>query len=300
MSRKPTWQSPLFQLPLFLALGSAVACTPYPTVKDTAVDCSPESTYDLSAPISLVAGDGTANFWTSMDTTVATVKTSVQTLPNDALCGNTTAVEIQSSHNTDWGSLFGYNAFGGARGRDASMYEGMSFWARGPGNTTKAFTILLDDPNTDSPDADATGHPMDGGVGHCTKYGSNDGGGQNPGMVVVDQNGMPISGATTNAPPPDACGNGYFAVVTITTDWRFYTIPFTSFHQGATPNRVPNSALMQTGSVPGSTLITSALLNLVLRMPKEAEMDLWISRLGFYRKKALVAGADGGADAPRM
>ena len=40
-------------------------------------------------------------------------------------------------------------------------------------------------------------------------------------------------------------------------------------------------------------------MSLGFRMPKEADMDLWIDNLGFYRKKALAADNDGGADAPQ-
>jgi hypothetical protein len=60
---------------------------------------------------------------------------------------------------------------------------------------------------------------------------------------------------------------------------------------------VANDVLTKTGSAPGTTLLTSTLVNLTLRIPKEANLELWIDNLGFYRKKGLASGNDGGVDA---
>src|SRR5262249_2595922 len=133
---------------------------------------------------------------------------------------------------------------------------------------------------------------------YCTNY-NPDGGANNVTMTVYDPlTNMPIGGVSTAAPPPNACGNSYSLAVTVTTDWRFYTLPFSLFKQSAMPNRVPNADLTHTGNVPGSTLLTGQLWNMVFRMPKEAETDLWLGELGFYRNKTPGTGGDGGVDGP--
>jgi hypothetical protein len=100
------------------------------------------------------------------------------------------------------------------------------------------------------------------------------------------------------APPlPDQCGNSYTVVVLVTGDWQLYTIPFGHFQQGATPNRVPNAELTATGSAPGTTLLTSQLMLLGVRLPKALATDLWIDDLAFYRHKGWAPpGRDGGVD----
>ena len=71
------------------------------------------------------------------------------------------------------------------------------------------------------------------------------------------------------------------------TDWAFYTVPFNRFQQDPKPNRVPNALLTNTGNVPGTGLLTDQLLQLILRMPKEAKAELWIDNLAYYRHGAM-------------
>jgi hypothetical protein len=222
---------------VFLFMGGALGCTAYPTLKDMPLDCSADSGYELQT-IDNYEMVGAANLWDSGDTTTANVSVAVESLTDGTRCGSTAALVIRSVHNNDWGSLFGFNNFGP---RDESAYEGLSFWARAPGNTTKGFTMLLDDPNTASSTAVTS---------NCKLYQTADGGTGGPTMTVYDPStGMAISGSTTAAPPPDACGNSYSVVAVLTTDWRFYTFPFATFLQTAMPNRVPNSSLSQTGGL---------------------------------------------------
>jgi hypothetical protein len=73
-------------------------------------------------------------------------------------------------------------------------------------------------------------------------------------------------------------------VLTVASDWRFYTIPFSRFFQTSTPNRVPNPALPIKGPIPDNGLRTDHLSNLIFRMPKAVRTELWIDNLSFYRK----------------
>jgi hypothetical protein len=171
--------------------------------------------------------------------------------------------------------------------QDASDYQGISFWARAPVGTSNGFTIWLDDPNT----AAVTN-------GYCKAYSSGTDGGS-PGYTTPSFydpiTNTFVSGDSTSSKLPDQCGNGYGTVMVVATDWRFYTIPFSQLMQSALPNRVPNSLLTHTGSTPGTTLLTNALTGLGMRLPSEAQMELWMDKLSFYRKKGpVMAGEDGG------
>jgi hypothetical protein len=301
-------------LSLCAGMGAAIGCTAYPTLKALPLDCTVEGAYDfLSVDTFDTVSDPATGWFVSGDTSssdagsnpdanpnapIATV--TVETLADGARCGSNAAMVIRSAHHNDWGSLAGDYAFAPATLRDASMFEGLSFWGRAPGNTNKSFTILLDDANTHcSGTADtSTGLCPDPPGAYCKTYATPDGGTAiPPGTYVDPMTGMAISGTTMAAAPPDACGNGYTVVATVTADWRLYTIPFGTFHQGSMPNRVPNSVFTQTGSVPGTNLLTAKLTGLTIRMPKEATMELWIDNLSFYRKKGAATRSDGGADA---
>jgi hypothetical protein len=292
-----------FATVMFLALGGAIGCTAYPTLKTIPVNCDVEAAYNLSV-IDAYDTVGMAGFWTAADTAGAAavptpapvpyVVSKVEPIGDGARCGSTAALVIRSERNNDWGSLFGINI--GAP-RDESAYEGLAFWARAPGNTTKGFTVLLGDSNTS-----CLGEAVDGGTcsiqpSNCITYAGSDGG---TGTGVTDGTGMLLPGTVTSAPEPNQCGNVYSTVRVVTGDWAFYTIPFSQFQQGALPNRVPNAALTQTGPVPGTALLTNQLLSLTFRMPKAAVMELWIDNLSFYRKATGAGGGDGGVDAPQM
>ena len=288
-----TWAGAL----LLLAVGGgAFGCTAYSTYKTLPPGCDVEAAFDLQAinAFEMVGVAGT--FWTASDTPDAGlvpspppytyVASTVEAISDGPHCGSTAALVMRSERNNDWGSLFGIDI--GAP-RNASDYDGLSFWARAPGNTTNAFTVLFNDPNTAVPEM--------GGEPKCKDYGLDGGTGQ----TQVDGTGMVIMGSVADAPEPDQCGNSYAAVQVVTADWRFYTIPFGAFQQVATPNRVPNAALTEVGPEPGTALLTSSLLSLTFRMPKAATMQLWIDNLSFYRKPTgTVGGGDGGVDAAQM
>ena len=276
---------------LLLGLGGAGGCAAYPTVKDVPVNCSVENGYEFDLvdafdkvgnPQTLwgFSGDSICNPPAPGD---ASVSLAVEPIKGEARCGSTAALVLRASHCNDWGGMFGFNSLGvNGKGLDRSKYEGMSFWARAPGNTSKGFTLLLDDANTAAgvSDSRCKAYAADGGVQ-----------GQSTG-TIVDQNGNVISGVVGAAPLPDQCGNSYVAPVVVTSEWAFYPVPFSSFTQTATPNRVPNSVLTETGGIPGTGLLTSALWNLILRFPKESNLELWIDNLAFYRKATPDAGPD--------
>ena len=256
---------------LLLALGGVVGCTPYQTWKEVSIDCTADDGYQVKIydPFDTVGG---TPFWASGDGTPNKVASAdVEEIADGARCGSTAAEVFRASGNDDWGSLAGYSNFSPG---DVSMYDGMSFWARAPGNTTKGFTLLLDDPNT----ANLSGS-------NCKYYGVAGGTAYAGGTGTDPGTGQTLSsGTVTRAVYPDECGNSYYVTMLVTADWSFYTIPFTAFHQNALPNRVPNAVLTEVGNVPGNGLLTDNLKNLIVRFPKEANTELWMDDLGFYSK----------------
>ncbi len=267
---------------LLLGMTGAAGCgDPYDTVTVLALDCSIEEPFEFES-IEKFETEGAASFWTSADTTVGSMTVAVEAMNDGERCGSKDALVVRASHNNDWGSLAGYNNFGP---RDASEYEGLSFWARAPGNTTKAFTVLLDDENTFST------------AGRCTDYGGSGQGDSSGGGGGGASASDPGTNSSSNgrASFPDECGNSYATAVVVSDQWELYTIPFSKFTQTAQPNRVPNAVFTETGGIPGTGIIPGKLWNLVLRMPKEATMELWIDNLGFYRKAGANAEDSGDA-----
>jgi hypothetical protein len=283
---------------LILGLGGVFSCSTYPTYKGLPTDCTAVKDYELysfttdpqngTRNLSL---DNFKNWFASADytpdggvvstndaavkTTAFALATPVDPIPDGPVCGNTSAVVVRFSHNNDWGGLFGPYDFG-TTPQDASDWEGIAFWARAPGNTTKGFTLSLNDNNSK---ADENG-------GLCHDYTLDAGVQAQPGggVGIDPTTGTPLSGSgTTRAPYPDECNNSYTVVQQVTDEWSFYHVPFSAFQQASNPNRVPNS-VFDAGTVPGTGLLTSALRQLSFRMPRAAEGELWLSKLAFYRK----------------
>lgn len=272
-----------------LALGGAVACTPYATLRTLPTDCDVTDAYEFMN-IDNFEGEASPHFFpTSDDTPGSVLSLTLATPPGGTRCGSMEAMEIQSSGNNDWGSLTGFSNFGSV---DASAYEGISLWAEAPGSSNRAFTMLLDDPNTYN--MNMTPMPP---IYYCTPVPTEDGGTGVQVTIIDSVTGMVLSSGTSTAPvPPDGCGNDYSTVVQVTGVWQFYTIPFGDFQQSNMQNKVPNGALGVTGTAPGTALITSALKTFTLRFPKGIYTNLWVDDIAFYRKKG--TGADGGVDAP--
>jgi hypothetical protein len=275
----------------------AMGCSAYPTYRPVPPpDCEVEKQYEqlVHADQSFEMVGDTGRGWTATDMSPGSVMSGiVQAIPGGPRCGSTAALVITAANNNEWGSLFGMNNFGK---KDATGYEGLSFWARAPIGSNTTFTILFDDSNTG-----CLGTPDE--QGKCTVLPSNCivravDGGTSSGGNIDPGTGMVIAGTVTDAPEPDQCGNSYSTVHTVSPLWTFYTIPFTEFHQGLLPNRVPNEALTMAGPLPGTGLRIDELLTLVFRMPKAMPTELWIDNVGFYRK-ATATGGDGGVDAPQ-
>jgi hypothetical protein len=297
---------------LVIGFGLMFACSTYPTYKGLSTDCTIENSYVFYDPTTdpqkaALRLDNFVNWYVSTDYTpdagvstgdaatnaVAFAALSViDPIPDGAVCGATSAGVILFSHNNDWGGLFGPWDFG-TTSVDASAFDGIAFWARSPGNTTKGLTLSLNDTNTESDGSPGScqNYTIDGGV--AVQQGSGQGG-------IDPSTGTPLSGSgTARAPFPNECANLYTVAIELTSDWSFYAIPFEDFQQSAKPNRVPN-AVFAAGTVPGTGLLKNALRHFVLRLPKAAVAELWLAKLGFYKNKVAGANVDGGTGAGKL
>ena len=288
----------------FMSLGGVFSCSTYPTYQDVPIDCTVQEAYDFemiddfsgqspswfpvadyvpptggadAGPREVVSGGGKDSAFMSI---------AIGPIPEGPLCGNTNAAVIRGHHNVDWGGMCGMWGFASGGARDASKWQGISFWARAPGNTAKGFTLLLDDDNTISGTVTGTknckDYTVDGGVA----------GPSSSTTVTVNDpgTGTPITGSSnTRAAYRDECGNSFSVVVPLTSSWKFYTIPWRKFYQNETPNRVSEKGLLSPdpGDLEraGTTLLTSKLRGLTLRMSKEADLEIWLAKLAFYGQK---------------
>jgi hypothetical protein len=310
-SPSPFWARALAAI---VALGGTFGCSTYSTYRTPPptgcyvadASTSPAAGYEFKI-IDTFEGEMGAPFFTAGDLTPgAAVTLTLGVPPIGAPCGSATALEIHSAGFNDWGSLIGYNNFGP---KDASAYEGVSFWAHPGVSSNKAFTMLFDDPNT----YNASGMVADGGIvlpmpptADCTKYPTPDGGAVPGASPNTDPaTGMVLSSGSATVPlPANGCGNQYQAVVRLTDGWQLTTVPFGDFQQLMTPNEVTgaNPYLTVTGPLaPETNLITSRLMQFAVRFPKAMGTDIWIDNLAFYRHKGWVpSGRDGGVDASQM
>jgi hypothetical protein len=198
-------------------------------------------------------------------------------------CGSTAALVLTSSGFHDYGS--GYRDYNlgdlvsqtgflngqmGLLPYDASKYQGIAFWARSPGATTKAVTLQLTDGSSTDNVSDLTA---------CTyEMGFDDAGMATTTVTTTSPNGTTMTSTGVSLPPlpPGICGNNFSYVFEFTDEWQLYKIPFSAFFQAQTPNRAP-------GGFDPSTFFVFGVV-----VPKEVELELWIDELGFYPK------ADGG------
>jgi hypothetical protein len=155
---------------------------------------------------------------------------------------------------------------------DAGEWDGVRFWARSvdlrpdstsPYDTTPTVTLTINDKTSFGSVCSA-----------CTVYNAPDGGLGATGNLPVTNPGQSTlptgSGIGSLVLPANACGNGFTYPLLTTRQWEFYTIPFTAFKQLPRPNRTP------TGFDPFS------FFQLLVIVPKEARLELWIANLGFY------------------
>ncbi|HEY4015844.1 MAG TPA: hypothetical protein VGM06_21035 [Polyangiaceae bacterium] len=293
--------------PLFAPLATAilvpfglaiVSCVTSAQRLPYALDCDAGAPYTISVYESYELNDPSnlAPWYAAGDFTPgATLTTSPNgsTLPatrieGNGRCGSQYALLLESHGHHDWGSTFGdyrIGTYSTPAPLDVSQYEGVSFWARDPGYTsrydgptTKSIALNLIDVHGTA--GIATGFMVTYDGGACTNYVFDGGGAMNipvsTATGLTPTGSMPVSGIVY---PADACDNALFTLpIVLSDEWQLYTIPFTAFKESALPNREPNG------------LDVTALMSFTISVPKEEQLELWIDDFGFYRTNAKDGG----------
>jgi len=258
------------------------------------LDCSPDDTYDKIETYEL--GTPSPPWYSYGDNTPGATRTDLdgdggpfptQAIEDGGRCGSLRSLLFVSSGYQDYGSGFGDYDPGGLQTLcapngtdltgpiDASGYEGIAFWARSPGASTKTVQLEITDTHSYNSVNDAG---MPNACTACMPYveeaGANGVNVYTTSSVTASANVATGSSVASAEPPPNSCGNNFSYWLITTDDWVFYQIPFSAFTQSAEPNRYP-------GGFDPSTFFT-----LIVVVDKEAQLSLWFDDFGFYPKKA--------------
>jgi hypothetical protein len=210
---------------------------------------------------------------------------------NPPRCGSTGALELEAYGNNYWGAGFAdwkHNARSGQG--DGHEYQGISFWARSPGNTDKTFLLRVDDDRTYVTQTPAT----DAGSLPAVISGDQDLDGDGllgPGDIAAETNcklppaqklgdpacyygGVQAPDAVTRVPQPGECGNPFHTYVTTTEDWQLYLIPWSRLVQWPCPNRLE-------GGIDPYTI-----RKIEVRLEQGTHYDIWLDDIQFYRLRA--------------
>lgn len=187
-----------------------------------------------------------------------TLGITLEPIENGGRCGSQYAMVLRSTGHTDWGSLFGDWQIAAAP-QNASGYEGIAIWARSGGGDP-AFSLALDTFQTSA----SGSTPADAGL--VCKIDCSAG----SGTQSRDASGLITS--QTYVSPPGSCGNSFQRIVQVSTSWQLYFLPFGSFYQELKPNAV-------------TRMDPTHLNGLTIRTTKEADVELWIDDIYFYRRK---------------
>jgi hypothetical protein len=249
----------------------------------TELDCSQDDTYDkietyeqgTPTPPWSSYGDNTPGATrTQMD---AAAPFPTEPIEDGGRCGSLRSLLFQSSGYQDYGSGFlDYDpgdllslCLNASNSQvscpiDASAYDGIAFWARSPGASTKTVTLQI---------ADTHSFNSSGAETECV-YSIIDAGSNGVNVYTTTPSNVSTGSSVASAqPPPDSCGN-YFQYWLITSaDWEFYQIPFSAFSQTAAPNRIP------AGFDP------STFFSFTVIVDKESQLNLWFDDFGFYPKQ---------------
>jgi hypothetical protein len=272
---------------------SAASCTTKPRAVVTGDYCAEADAYEFRNISDF--GSGASGWFLYADNTPGgvpdtTMGSNVQITQVDApgRCGDTGMVELKAYGHNFYGTGYGDYAHNPSSSRaDGTGYDGISFWAKSPGNTDKTFQFTVDDGRTIKlPDS------VDGGLPAV-----------NPGDQDLDHDGfigpgdifsgtecrVPPStklaspacyaggaqppGTTSRVPEPDECGNQFHTWVTVTDEWHLYRIPWDQLVQWPCPNRLE-------GGIDHADIAEMEILFI-----QGSVFDLWLDNIAFYRSR---------------
>ncbi len=280
----------------------AAGCATNPRTLTTTVDCTQGDGYETLAIGSDFTGGQTGWYQYAdatpggvPDLTDPTVSTNIDVVLLDppGRCGDTGIIRLKASGHNFYGTGFGDYAHNN-NPANGTGYEGISFWARSPGNTDKTFLLSVDDAQTillrpSAPDAGGLPAPMTGDQ-------DLDGDGFiGPGDIVSGTScrlpppdtlvrvacygsaSLPPA-AATRVPEPNECGNQFHAYVTTRDEWHLFLVPWDELAQWPCPNRLPGG------------IDRSHIAGFTVKFIQGSTYDLWLDNIRFYRRR-LDAGS---------
>lgn len=247
---------------------SLSACTQEPR-EAPPLDCSVEDAYEFH-PIFLPANgaDGVPDAMTKLAEfnnwySAGDLHAALPDVPAYAdrfdfdgeVCGHTLGKRFAFGLNHDWGAVGGRWEALAPEDRDASAYEGFSFWA-----------LSLYDRSIELNWSDVTS--ADPPNGTCIPENVTDPVtmAKNPSPDFVDENGIPVA---------NGCGSLFSRRVVLSKGWTFYTFPFTDFIQIRLDPRFNPEGLD-----------TSAMRLFSFRVPKDAFVDVSFANFAWYRRSS--------------
>ncbi|MGC4091415.1 MAG: hypothetical protein QM756_26755 [Polyangiaceae bacterium] len=186
-----------------------------------------------------------------------------------AVCGLTEGLQFVSYGNHDWGSALGKYGYEAQLPdtRDASAYDGLSFWAKSSFDRSFAITLADSESISIMTPADAGGcvpQTVDAGdpraidAGIKVEF-------PNPDFYASDNTGLPVA---------NGCGNAWTAQLVTTDRWEFYTMPWQAFVQLTLDARVRYEGIDKEN-----------ILSINIRAPKDSNVDTVFANFAWYRQK---------------
>jgi len=261
------------------------------------VDCTQGDPYEFD-PISLFNG-GMSQWYLYADNTPGGVpdptvasNVAVVQLEPPGRCGDTGIIKLQASGHAFYGAGFGdyqHNPPGDSRAKGVG-FEGISFWARSPGNTDKTFMLYVDDgrtivlpppPPTDGglrpeatdqdQDLDGDGRVGPGDIARGTRCRLPPP--QALGEPACYRGGAQAPATPTRVPEPDECGNQFHTYVTTTEDWQLFLLPWDQLIQWPCPNRLLGG------------IDHADIAKIEIKFIQGSTYDLWLDNIEFYRRR---------------
>ncbi|MFZ5894043.1 MAG: hypothetical protein ACOY0T_23470 [Myxococcota bacterium] len=255
-------------LTLVVAIGagcSQAKRAPVPT------DCTVLDRYELHPN----ADFNSSNWFSSGDCTngvLDNTKVAYETL-DENVCGVAQGIHFTSDDNQNWGSVAGNFVIGGFQAaapinKDASAYQGLSFWARS--NYARIFAVIL---------GDDTSTEIEGGTSACIplyRTPITDGGVPPTNICGTSLAQMPNPDAYSmgSVPVANACGSPFIAQLVTNDRWQFFAIPFSAFTQVAQDPRVKPGGINK-----------SSIFSIAIRAPKDSTVESWFANFAWYREK---------------
>jgi hypothetical protein len=263
------------------------------TAEPGLVDCSAGDAYEF-LNISNFDASGDSGWFSYADPTPNgkfELRQSVNFPDSPPRCGDAGRLELVASGLNFYGAGFGdwaHNEEGG-RARGAG-YEGISFWARSPGNTDKTFMLYVDDGRTivlrGTVEGGSTAVPSGSNDQDLNGNGLRDSGdiagGTSCRIPPPDEVGraacyfggaLPPS-TPTRVPEPDECGNRFHTLVTTTQNWQLFFLPWDKLVQFPCPNR------LEGGINPDDIAM------LEIKFAQGTNYEVWLDNIAFYRLRA--------------